>query len=819
MGNASTRRISVVVLGSLSAKSLVKISVGVSCHYIPLVLEGIRGVFDIVRHVVVRSVGYHARAKPDENFPIGKRALFPVVSLSLGVCSLILAWNILSELAGVLLTVMHPTLLHFSGTGLLREIVDFLGRIVTEEKMPTTSGLFLCASAMIGSGALTRWVNGVELGYGRRHHLHELEAEAEDNHLSVILEYTIGACLAITAGATAMGFEDSGMIYQISTVVALGFVLWVVVRHSLEVLRHSAHALISPALRKEEVRQLEKAINRELPIGVTIDRSCPIVAFKQSSAAFVSLQLSVPSSLLGMSHSLARRAKALAESYLRHIYNPVRVDVLCVQIDEAQELDLQIARALRLEWELDPDCAFAQIVCAARRGDFAEAESLLRDRLPISPIEQRAAAWTRLWINLYSKGPNHPDTAAAIAPPAEWQEGAPPACPTVLCQGLSLIAVSQRSASEERTALARKYVAFLSSAAGSAAVADFGRAEASFALGIYEQYVTANSQEAFRRFREAECHFVHGGYGLEVDRLYTSWGHLLTLHFRLGPARVLLEAACVLKERRHDQVGLTFAYGCMADSHSRNTKYEEADSFYQRDLELCGKLGLKHFLPGVRLKQALNLYRFGAARQDASLVAAGRALAGEVLGGECPPVSAWFAHKEIVKCLLMETVLTSDPKQKPRLRQEANEAITGWVKVRAGMKENEYFAGLAMLIEGRGLARNEDWVGAGSRIEESAAALKRIFASSGESSLVPLILQVEAATCRLFADNDLRSLVARLAVVQQYLEEEKGYLDELGLALTEHCVQLQERLRHFNSSSRKDELLVHVAVFVATVEP
>ena len=89
--------LTVVVLGSLLLKSAAKIATGAICHLPVILLEGIRGSFEIVKHVMVRIVGNLARCKPDDEFPMGKRALFPVISIALAVCSLILCWSILHQ--------------------------------------------------------------------------------------------------------------------------------------------------------------------------------------------------------------------------------------------------------------------------------------------------------------------------------------------------------------------------------------------------------------------------------------------------------------------------------------------------------------------------------------------------------------------------------------------------------------------------------------------------------------------------------------------------------------------------------------------------
>lgn len=324
---------------------------------------------------------------------------------------------------------------------------------------------------------------------------------------------------------------------------------------------------------------------------------------------------------------------------------------------EKESFEEYCRRYLHEEWSVDPDAPWLQLAAALKMGRVNEINGRTDPWPTVTESQKRLVDWARAWAAFYGFGPRAQQTAdAMVTLLTHLQKPSTPGYAHILSLLIHYTAKTSHSIVQDSD---------ISSLLGVArAIADnvettpLSRAECLFALGIYGNSTSTDTVSALRYYERAADAYRQARAYFDEDRLYNTWGHLLTLTFSLQRARTLLEHSHRIKEEKGDQVGLAFSYGCLADVCARSGEFDRAIRYYGRDLEICRQTGMGHFVPGLKSKIALSRYRQGIVQNDMETIVEARrisqTLAPPTESGPTRDLSGFFALKEQVKCLLAE---------------------------------------------------------------------------------------------------------------------------------------------------------------------
>ncbi len=737
-----------------------------------LIVEAVHGLKDILDQFLLRWVSSYGRKAPDHDFPIGRRPILHVTSLTIGVLIVLLGLDVARNGLGLLG-------LWQADSGLVALLTPEAGRV------GATLGLALSAVVLIGSGVISAIQYRFVVREARAAKLSEYLADARELKGDIAVEGLLASALLLAVVAALLPevfsplepWGGADAIVGLAMVLLALWLVWTGVDESRQALR----AIMNPGLPAQELSWLEGELREHLEQekgGSDVILAPSLTAYERSGTLVVRGAVVGKESEATHLKVLCRELEGLTRRLMSdHDFEDVQVDFRVEWA--AQGLEDELHKLLHRLWGPQATEPLTEVFQDLRCG---------RTLSPPDPGKEVGSLGTWLRVQVLTFDP--PEDPAALSSQALLSEldglferlGAGEVSPnsrTVLVSA-ALVILSESRAWKGRFQLDRveTAVAFLHRALTSNEVLDpYAIAEGWFALGLHhERRADSELSTALDCYRRANRAYAEGDCSFEADRLLTTWGHHLTLRYDLTEADMRLGQAHDLKKKKLDLRGQAISAGTMGDLKSRLGKWSEAQEFYEEDLRLCSQIGDTQNAEGVRIKLAETLVRKAIVEElPASLKEADRILrevTEAVASGETR-LDQFFAAKALAKTVMYRSLHPGEG------REELLDEASDWVD---SMREiahpgSDWEMAHVHRLEGRHLAMR-------GRSHEALTSFRRAQAHFRSVTLHALPVQemmcrLEASVLTLGLNQDRDTFVNLWAEWTRLLEPRRQHLGPL----------------------------------------
>ncbi len=735
--------IHIVVIASYAIKSSIKTVFGIFLlGSIPLIIEAVHGLIDIIEHIIISIAGYFARKEPDEKFPIGRKPLLDVIGMVIGISVILLA-----------VTCFKNAMFGNSDN-------SSYGR----EGIAKLSLVFLFCSVI-------SWiVYFFEKRLAIKNSLREYVDDADELSHDAVLE--LGAGLAGVA-AWSMSFiwpEMIGSIHSLLLRVMLFGIGSYLLYHGIKSFWENKKNLLNPGLDRSFLSELREHINLNLPDGCKIDRKdLPLTTFSRADQLFVFGTICIQDKLKTESQRILENAENTIRKYLsctgKNIIVKLDLEILS---DNENKFGMETEILLDQIWGLNNKSILFEGFHIFRKGDILGSYNAVNsiDLLQLRDEEKPLYKWICCCKILYIDGPN--SLASSEADNSLKMEHNVKICNSsevmfVIWRFLRIILSGDLYKSkydieiEDITGIIEDIVK------DSKEFPAIIKAECAFVLGIY--YERSNQYDIDKStsyYKIAERLYFESGIVSEADRLYNSWGHQRMLLYELEEAAVLLEKSLKIKKDKTvdtEIIGISYTLGSLADVYCRSGMFKKADEYYARDLELIRKAQLDHFESGVFVKRAESLIKKGLWERDSESIIFGLDICRRIVQTEQAEKTNFFAMKAIVKALLWFCELVDDTEKRSDMISECNKLLEKMEPF------SNYSKAFKMRLEGRYLGE----IGSFRQAYKCFIKSEALFISMSRG------LQ--------FRNSAIQSIVCKLEIAKYKIRENCQQLNQLQIAI------------------------------------